>query len=79
MGLRELDVFVGLMHALRRVGLVDWRAAPSDVRGDDFPHAVEFHLTEHGRGSLPAPGGHAARGSLPAYSSPVAGLLGHAR
>ena len=68
--LRELDAFVGLMVELRRAGLVDWRCAPGDIRGDDLPHAAEFHLTSRGRGRLSDSGGLAARSSAPAH--PVA-------
>jgi len=68
--LRELDAFVGLMVELRRAGLVDWRCAPGDIRGDDLPHAAEFHLTSRGRGSLSDSGRLAARRPGPAH--PVA-------
>jgi hypothetical protein len=72
--LREIDAFVGLMLELRRAGLVDWRWAPGDIRGDDLPHAVEFHLTQRGRGRLSAIGSLVAPRSAPAYSSRTAGL-----
>jgi hypothetical protein len=77
--LGELDVFVGLMGELQRAGVVAWRCAPGDLLGDDLPHAGEFHLTGRGQSSLSASRGFAVRRSAPAYSSPIAGLLGRAR
>ncbi len=77
--LRELDAFVGGMVELRRAGMVYWSCTPSDLQGDDLPRAAAFHLTERGRDSLAASRGLAARRSAPAYSSPIAGLLGQAR
>jgi hypothetical protein len=54
---------------LRRAGLVDWRCAPGDIRGDDLPHAAEFHLTSRGRDSLTDSGGSRAH-SIGLGSSP---------
>ena len=61
--LGELDRFVARMLALQKEGLVGWAHGRHDLRGDDLPHAAEFHLTERGRRRLAAGGSREAGAS----------------